>query len=101
MMLEDTLAAIEKRYEELNGLMTQPDLVNDLDALQQYAREQSALEATVGQYREYKDVLRKLADAEEMLGEDGLDAELQELAEQEVLELRERRDALLEAIKAG
>ena len=99
MMLEETLAAMEKRYDELNELMVQPEVVNDLEALQQYAREQASLADTVRQYREYKDVQRKLAEVEEMLRDQELDAELRELAEEEAATLSQRREQMLEAIR--
>ncbi len=99
MMLEDTLAAMEKRYDELSELMMQPEVAVDVEALQLYGREQSSLQDTVRQYREYKDVLRHLAESESLLSEPDLDAELRELAEEEATTLRAQRDELLENIR--
>ncbi len=99
MMLEDTLAAMEKRYDELSELMMQPEVAVDVEALQLYGREQSSLQDTVRQYREYKDVLRHLAELESLLSEPDLDAELRELAEEEATTLRAQRDELLENIR--
>ena len=101
MMLEETLATLEKRYEELNNLMGKPEAAADLETLQQYAREQASLEDTVRQYREYKDVLRQLAEAEELLREEELDSELRELAEEEAATLRQRQEQLVNAIRLG
>ncbi|MCL5108912.1 MAG: peptide chain release factor 1 [Chloroflexi bacterium] len=98
-MLEDTLAAMEKRYDELSELMMQPEVAVDVEALQLYGREQSSLQDTVRQYREYKDVLRHLAESESLLSEPDLDAELRELAEEEATTLRAQRDELLENIR--
>jgi len=39
----DKFEAIEKRYEELNGLMAQPEIYNDFPRLQSLARERGLL----------------------------------------------------------
>ena len=99
MMLEETLATIEKRYEELNEPMVQPDVQADLEALQQHAREQSSLEGTVRQYREYKVVQRRLAEAEEMLGDGESSIPRREPAAEEAAGLRQQQQQILETIR--
>lgn len=97
-MLE-RLAGVEQRYNELAEMMSRPDVISDLDKLQQYAREQASLETLVSLYREYKEVTRHLADAREMLDDSNLDEEMAELAKEEVEELRGRQNELLSKIK--
>jgi peptide chain release factor 1 len=99
MKMLETLKGMERRYEELNDLMTQPEVVNDFDALQAYAREHSSLAGTVAKYAEYKALANNLLETESMLSEDGLDSEMRELAEEEVKSLRQRQEQLLEEIK--
>ncbi|MHB9092757.1 MAG: peptide chain release factor 1, partial [Chloroflexota bacterium] len=100
-MITDTLETIEQRYEELNDLMVQPDIVSDLEALQQYAREQSGIADTVRKYRDYKAAAKALAEAEALLADSETDAELHEMALDEATELRERQERILAEIKAS
>ncbi|MHB1416676.1 MAG: peptide chain release factor 1, partial [Chloroflexota bacterium] len=95
----DTLTSIEKRYEELNRLMGQPEVATDVEALQKYAREQSSLQGTVRKFREYKEVAKNLEQAKELLNDGETDPELRQMAEEEVSSLEEQQEQLLEEIK--
>ncbi|MDA8219257.1 MAG: peptide chain release factor 1 [Dehalococcoidales bacterium] len=99
MMIIDTLTSIERRYEELNRLMGQPEVATDVEALQNYAREQSSLQGTVQKFREYKEVAKNLEQAKELLDDGETDPELRQLAEEEVSSLEEQQEHLLEEIK--
>ena len=92
------LADVERRYEELSELMTQPEVVSDVTLLQKYAREQAGLEALVSKYREYRTATQQLADTLALLN-DGLEPEMVELAEEEVAKLRARQQELTEEIR--
>ncbi|MFO7166982.1 MAG: peptide chain release factor 1 [Chloroflexota bacterium] len=94
----DKLASVEARYQELLELMAQPDVVSDHHRLQQLAREQRELEEVVAAYRAYRENQRQLEDALALL-EDGADAELRALAQEEVDRLREEQRQLEERIK--
>ena len=74
----DRLQAVEDRYERLNELLSDPDIVSDSKKLREYSKEQSDLQATVDAYREYKDVKQQHADTREMLDEK-LDADMREI----------------------
>ncbi|MGG3803625.1 peptide chain release factor 1 [Metabacillus fastidiosus] len=89
----DRLQSVEFRYDKLNQLLMDPDVVNDPKKLREYSKEQSDLQATVEAYREYKDVREQLADAKAMLDEK-LDAEMREMVKEEVGELEEREEEL-------
>lgn len=91
--LLDRLQSVEFRYDKLNQLLMDPDVVNDPKKLREYSKEQSDLQATVEAYREYKDVREQLADAKAMLDEK-LDAEMREMVKEEVGELEEREEEL-------
>src|SRR4051794_20930775 len=90
----DRVAAIDDRYEELTRLLSDPDVVNDLGALQRYGREQASLEDVVSTYRALRQSDREIADTEAML-QDGLDEEMQDLAREELRVLRARREGQL------
>src|SRR5699024_2053462 len=76
-MMLDRVQALEDRYEKLNELLSDPDVISDSNKLRDYSKEQSDLEETVVCYRNFKDVKQELTDAEAML-EDDLDQEMEE-----------------------
>jgi len=94
----DRLAAVEDRYEKLNELLSDPDVVSDPKKLREYSKEQSAIQKTVQTYREYKQVKEELQDAKLLL-EDKLDAEMREMVKEEVASLEERAEQLEEQLK--
>ena len=94
----DRLQAIENRYEKLNELLSDPDVISDTNKLREYSKEQSGIEETVQVFREYKEVLEQLKDAKAML-EEKLDAEMREMVKEEVSELSEREEQLSERMR--
>jgi len=98
-MLE-RLDSIEKRYEELNELMAQPEVALDFERLQNLARERAALEEVVTKYREYKATMKSLQETQAMLN-DKLDEDLAALAKEELASLQEKRERLLQEIKTA
>ncbi|MEK6456009.1 peptide chain release factor 1 [Caldifermentibacillus hisashii] len=94
----DRLAAVEDRYEKLNELLSDPDVVSDPKKLREYSKEQSDIQETVQTYREYKQVKEELQDAKLLL-EDKLDAEMREMVKEEVASLEERAEQLEEQLK--
>ena len=65
----DQLDIVEERYEQLNEMLSDPDVVNDSDKLRKYSKEQADLQKTVEVYRSYKSKKEELEDIEEMLKE--------------------------------
>ncbi len=96
----DRLESIDRRYTELNELMSQPEVASDFDKLQNLAREQASIEELVTKYRGYKATLKNLEETQAMLAQ-GLDEEMAELAKGEVESLEEQRDRLLQQIKGA
>ena len=96
-MLE-RLESIERRYIELNELLSQPEVTSDFDRLQELAREHALIEDLVNKFREYKAVVKSLEETEAMLDQ-GLDEEIAEMAREEVESLQARQDRLLQEIK--
>ena len=56
----DRLQAVEDRYDRLNELLSDPAIVNDLNKLREYSKEQSDIQDTVVAYREYKVVQEQI-----------------------------------------
>nr|WP_249745454.1 peptide chain release factor 1 [Mesobacillus boroniphilus] len=98
MSVFDRLQAVEDRYERLNELLSDPEVVNDSKKLREYSKEQSDIQETVMAYREYKEVKEQLTDAKAML-EDKLDAEMREMVKEEISELEPRIEELEAQIK--
>jgi peptide chain release factor 1 len=93
----DTLAEIERRYEELEQQMADPDVATDPARLQEIGRERADIGDVVTAYRELRDTERALVETEELMAED---EEMADLAADELRVLRERWDALSQRIKA-
>lgn len=94
----DKLDSIEERYEQLSVKMSDPEVISQQDMWRKLVKEHSDLEPIVTKYREYKEVVRQKNDVLAMIKETG-DAELKELAQQELDELKESEDKLEEELK--
>ncbi|WP_134683406.1 peptide chain release factor 1 [Brevibacillus migulae] len=92
------LSAVEERYEELNNLLCDPDVISDTKRLRDLSKEQSSLEETVTTYREYKSVISQLDDAKAMFDEK-LDDEMREMVKAEIADLSKSKEQLEERLK--
>jgi len=70
--MQEKLELLEKRYEELNQLMAQPEVAAEFERLESLAREQAGISDLVAKYREYKKTSQSLEETRAMLGK-GLD----------------------------
>ncbi len=94
----DKLDAVEKRYEQLNDLMSDPQIIARQNEFQQYAREHSELSPVVTEFREIKKIDREIEENNCLLSEES-DTELLDLAKQELIMLKEQRDVATERLK--
>lgn len=94
----DRLQSVEDRYERLNELLSDPEIVNDMNKLRTLSKEQSDLQDTVTAYREYKEVKEQHADARAML-DDKLDADMREMVKEEMNDLAAQIEELEERLK--
>lgn len=94
----ERLQELENKYEKLNELLSDPEVVSDVDKLRDYSKEQSELEDVVESYRQYKTVTSELDDAKTML-EDDLDEEMHAMAKEEVSDLTRQKEKLEEELK--
>lgn len=78
----DQLDIVEERYEQLNELLSDPDVVNDADKLRKYSKDQADLQKTVDVYRSYKTKKEELQDIEDMLNETSDKEEVEMLKEE-------------------
>ncbi|MBI3454796.1 MAG: PCRF domain-containing protein, partial [Candidatus Rokubacteria bacterium] len=94
----DKLRQIESRYEELGRQLALSAHQGARAEYAKLAKARAELEEIVTTFREYKDVLGRIQEAQHILSEDG-DAELHELAEAELVELREREVGLEQRLR--
>ena len=85
-MLEK-LESVKENFKELTDKLTNPEVIANQSEFQKLAKKRSEMEGIVNAYDEYSAMLKKLKDAESMV-ETETDAELKELAELEVSELK-------------
>ena len=86
---------VEKRYEELNSLISDPEMINNQSEWRKLMKEHSSIEDVVMKYREYKKVKSDFEEAKEMMA----DPDLKELAEAEMLEAKEKLPKIEEELK--
>ena len=99
MDLMDKLASLAQRYEVLNNLMAQPEVLDDIPLLQRYGREHAELEEVVQMYHELAENDRQIAEAQEMY--EGDEAEMRDLAFEEIERLKAHKEQLLEQVKVS
>jgi peptide chain release factor 1 len=94
----DKVKLVEERYEELNRLMADPDVVIDHVKVTEYAQEQAEIQEMVGAYRRYEALEQELADTRTLIEMED-DPEMAEMAEQEIARLESEMDALYEKMR--
>ncbi len=97
MMLE-RLSSVEEKYEELNKLLADPEVVTDHTKVQQYAKEQSVMREVVELAREYREVIKEISDLRDMLRSES-DPEILSLAKDEQLTLEEKQQKAEERLR--
>ncbi len=95
-MLEK-LNSVEANYEELSALLATPSVQSDSNEYRKHAKALAEIEPLVEKYREYKGVLKEIEDNQELAKGD--DADMRELAKEELKSLDARREALVAEIK--
>ncbi|WDI43070.1 peptide chain release factor 1 [Bremerella sp. P1] len=87
-ILEEKLA----RFEFLEKQMSDPDVLSNSSQMASVAREHGSLARTATRYRQFKDVVREIEDARELM--EGDDAEMAELAEADLVDLKAKREKI-------
>jgi len=93
----DKLLNVENKYDELMTKLGTAEVQADAAEYRRSAKTLSELEPLVQKFREYKGVEEDIKGAQELV--DGNDAEMRELAREELKTLESRRDALLQELK--
>ncbi|WP_407894023.1 peptide chain release factor 1 [Lacticaseibacillus sp. N501-2] len=86
------------RYDELQELMSDPEVIQDTDRYMKLSKEEGSMREVVATYQKYKKAKADLDEAEAVLRE-SKDDDLEELAKEELAELRPELEDLEEQIK--
>ncbi len=86
---------IQDRYDELEQALLQPDIILDVQNYQALLKEKSALDETVADYKKYIKLLEEIEQAKLMRE----DAELKEMAEEELKTLLPLQEQMLNTLK--
>ena len=91
----EKLELVEKRYDELNSQISDPEIIANTNEWRKLVKEHSSMEDVVQKYREYKEILNNMNEAKEMLD----DPEMKELAEEEYYSSKEKLAKVEEELK--
>jgi peptide chain release factor 1 len=94
-LLIGKLDEFDGRYSQLEKEIADPAIVSDSAKIITLSKEQGKLRPLVSKYREYKKIASDIEQAEKILGDSSAEAELKELASQEIAQLQAGRDSLL------
>ena len=94
----ERLDQIEARYEELNQALASPEITGDSARYQKTAKAHSEISAIVEKYREYKDLVKGIAESKTVLA-DEKDPEMRAYAQEELDKLEPRVVGIEEELK--
>lgn len=93
LLLSKWEAAV-RRYEELNAQLMEESVLRQPALLHKFNKERTELEELVHLFQAYQDLLREIAETDQMLNDPQADTGLQGLATEEARRLQERRRSL-------
>ena len=91
----EKLELVEKRYDELTKQISDPEVIANQNEWRKLVKEHSSMEDVVLKYREYKEVLSNMKEAESLME----DPEMKELAEDEYYSSKEKIEKIEEELK--
>ena len=94
----DKLATIEQRYEEIEGLLADPEVSAEYTRVETLAKELASLKNLVSLSREYRKVREDLAGVQSLL-RDGPDQEMEAMARDEMSQLEEQKELVESKLK--
>ncbi|WP_304249734.1 peptide chain release factor 1 [Limosilactobacillus gastricus] len=94
----DKLQAVADRYEELNELISDPEVIADTQRFMKLSKEEGSLRETVEKYNRYKEVTQTIDDDEELLRETN-DPELLELTKEELSDAKQEQSQLQDELE--
>lgn len=95
----EKLAVMERKYEEINQKLSNPDVVNDNKLYTQLMKEFKTMTPIIEKYREYLKAQASFEEAKELIESGGIDREFKEMAQTEFDESREAMERFTQELK--
>ena len=89
-MMMDKIEELERRYQELEALLSDPTVISNQPEFRKFSREHSDLSELVATYRRYRKVLGEISDNRDRLA----DPDMKEMAEDELKSLEAEKNQL-------
>lgn len=86
------LETTRDRFEEIAGLLADPDVINDQNQFRDLSKEYARLESVVRLFSHYESLAGDIAAAEEMVGDS--DEDIRQMGQEELTTLNESRESL-------
>ena len=87
------LESVRDRFEEIAGLLADPDVIGDQNQFRELSKEYARVEPIVKLFAEFESIDEDIAAAQEMA--DDADSEIRDMGQEELQSLNIRRDELL------
>lgn len=98
-LMIEKLDEVEKRYDELTEKISDPKVIARQEEWRKLTKEHASLEDIVTSYREYKKVVKEIADNQVLLKQSANDSEMEELVKSELQSLESKRSEIEEKLK--
>ncbi len=96
--MQEKLEILSQKYDELNDLLSQNEVISDQSRFTKYAKAHAELTDIVSKYREFKSIVKQAEDSKEMLL-DEQDPEFKQMLQDELQSLQEQKIVLEQDLK--
>lgn len=97
-ILLEKLEGVKARFDEVGELISQPEIISNMDKYVRLNKEYKNLEPLIESYQQYKNIISNIENAKDILNTEK-DSEMREMAKMELDELSEKMGPLEERIK--
>jgi peptide chain release factor 1 len=94
----DKLEGIAERYHEVEQLISDPEIMKNMQRYKELMQEHAQLRETVEEFEKYKEVAQQVEDARALI-EDEDDPEMRDMAKEELQALEEQKKSLTDNLK--
>lgn len=95
----EKIEIFSKRYDELNNRLYDPSVAADPNEYSKVMKEVKSIEAIVLKYREYKEILKAMDEAREIIEDSSSDKDFREMAMAEIDNCKEKLPEITEELK--
>ncbi|KRM98601.1 peptide chain release factor 1 [Loigolactobacillus rennini] len=89
----EQLQAVVDRHEELEGLLSDPEVIKDTSRFMKLSKEEGEIRETAAKYQQYKEINHQIAENEQLLREK-VDPEMEEMVKQDLEDLNQKKAKL-------